>query len=51
MAFCGFIKSNKLDTHLRKHDWARFARGYNGPGYAENKYDEKLARAYAKHSK
>jgi len=50
-AFCGFIMSNNLDKHLRQHDWARFARGYNGPAYAENKYDEKLAKAYAKYAK
>ncbi len=50
-AFCCFIKANKLDSHLRKHQWAKFARGYNGPAYAENKYDKKLAAAYAKYSK
>jgi peptidoglycan hydrolase-like protein with peptidoglycan-binding domain len=43
-----FIKSNKLDIHLKNKDWAKFARGYNGPGYAANKYDEKLASAYKK---
>jgi len=50
-AFCCFIKANNLDGHLRKHRWASFARGYNGPAYAENKYDKKLAAAYAKYSK
>lgn len=50
-AFCCFIKANKLDNYLRKHQWANFARGYNGPAYAENKYDKKLAAAYAKYSK
>jgi hypothetical protein len=29
-------------------DWAKFARGYNGPGYAQNAYDVKLAQAYEK---
>lgn len=28
-------------------DWKTFARLYNGPGYAKNKYDTKLAAAYA----
>ncbi|HET6396444.1 MAG TPA: N-acetylmuramidase family protein, partial [Pseudoxanthomonas sp.] len=28
---------------LRRRDWARFARLYNGPGYRRNRYDEKLA--------
>ena len=46
-AFCCFLKANNLDTHLRKHRWASFARGYNGPAYAENKYDKKLAAAHA----
>src|SRR5690606_7984441 len=35
---------------LRRKDWARFARLYNGPGYAQNRYDEKLAQAYARHA-
>lgn len=50
-AFCCFIKANNLDRHLRKHRWASFARGYNGPAYADNKYDKKLAVAHAKYSK
>jgi len=50
-AFCSFIKANNLDGHLRKHRWASFARGYNGPGYAKNQYDKKLAAAHAKYSK
>ena len=33
---------------LRKKDWAGFARAYNGSGYAQNKYDTKLATAYSK---
>jgi len=35
---------------LRRRDWARFARLYNGPGYRRNRYDEKLAEAYARHA-
>lgn len=50
-AFVGFVKSNKLDGYLRKLNWAAFAKGYNGPGYAKNAYDKKLANAYAKYSK
>jgi hypothetical protein len=34
--------------YLRDKDWAGFARRYNGPAYAENKYDEKLSAAYEK---
>ena len=49
-AFVAFIKSNKLDDELRRLDWAGFARGYNGSNYRINKYDEKMARAYANFS-
>jgi hypothetical protein len=31
---------------LRAHDWASFARLYNGPRYAVNQYDVKLAEAF-----
>lgn len=41
-----FIKANGLDDELRRHDWAAFARGYNGPGYKKNAYDTKLAAAF-----
>lgn len=46
-----FIIANDLDDDLRNHDWAGFARGYNGSGYRRNRYDEKLAAAYAKWAK
>lgn len=38
-------------NELQRKDWAGFARGYNGPGYAKNRYDIKLANAYKKYSK
>ena len=47
-AFIGFVESKKLLPHLRSHDWAKFARGYNGRSYKKNKYDEKLTVAYRK---
>jgi len=47
-AFINFVKSNKLDGYLRNRNWAAFAKGYNGPGYAKNQYDKKLAAAYSK---
>lgn len=50
-AAVNFIKANHLDDELRRHDWAGFARGYNGPGYARNKYDVKLAEAFRKWSR
>jgi hypothetical protein len=42
-----FIKANHLDDELRAHNWAAFARGYNGPSYAANGYHTKLAARYA----
>jgi len=50
-AFVNFIISMNLDDELRSHDWARFAYFYNGPGFAKNKYDLKLANAYKKFNK
>ena len=47
-AFVAFVISQKLDKHLRDKNWANFARGYNGTGYAKNKYDIKMRDAYAK---
>ncbi|PHK92937.1 peptidoglycan-binding protein [Pseudoroseomonas rhizosphaerae] len=45
-AAVGFILTNGLAGHLRNRAWAAFARGYNGPGFAANQYDTKLAAAY-----
>ena len=50
-SFVRFVIVNKLDDELRTHNWAGFAAGYNGSNYAINKYDKKLAEAYAKFSK
>ena len=48
-AFVGFVKNSGLASPLLEHRWADFARGYNGAGYAANRYDVKLAVAHAKH--
>lgn len=40
-----FIMWAKLDDELRNGEWGPFARGYNGPAYRKNRYDEKLADA------
>lgn len=50
-AAVNFIRSANLDDELRRHDWAGFAKGYNGSNYRINRYDEKLAVAYAKWSR
>jgi hypothetical protein len=43
-----FLVANRLDRALRDHDWAGFARGYNGPNYAKFSYDTKLLQNYQK---
>ena len=48
-AFAAFLKSTGLADSLKKKEWAKFAKGYNGPAYAENKYDTKLEQAYNKY--
>ncbi len=45
-ALAAFIQTNGLVKALKAHDWATFAKGYNGPAYAKNQYDKKLAEAY-----
>ncbi|MDQ8953466.1 N-acetylmuramidase family protein [Acinetobacter rudis] len=47
-AMCRYIKVNNLVKALQNKDWNAFARGYNGPAYAKNSYDIKLANAYKK---
>jgi hypothetical protein len=47
----GFIKSANLVKPMKDLNWAAFAKGYNGPGYAKNAYDTKLAQAHAKFMK
>lgn len=46
--FVKFLIANGWDKYLRALDWAGFARHYNGPGYAANKYDQRLLAAYNK---
>ena len=44
-----FLSARKtLIRALRRKHWGRFARGYNGPAYKRNRYDEKLRRAYGR---
>ena len=46
----GFIIHNGLNKALQRRDWAAFARGYNGASFAKNKYDTKLAAAFARYA-
>lgn len=50
-AMVRFIKATGLGDELQRHDWKGFARGYNGPGFAKNGYDRKLAQAFARWQK
>ncbi|MBL5864449.1 N-acetylmuramidase family protein [Serratia fonticola] len=49
-----FVRFILADTYLLKAlralDWPEFARRYNGPGYAANQYDKKMAAAFKKYS-
>jgi len=49
-AFCSFVIANPaMHQALKEKRWADFARRYNGPAYAKNRYDQKLAEAYTRH--
>lgn len=48
-AFIQYIKARKLERFLINKDWDGFASKYNGPGYKQNQYDTKLAKAYLKY--
>ena len=50
-AMCRYISVNNLVNAVKSTDWKAFARGYNGKNYAINRYDIKLATAYAKWKK
>ena len=43
-----YIAKFGLADELKRRDWAGFARGYNGAGYARNAYHIKMAQAYAR---
>ena len=49
-SFVRYVIKNGLAKHLKSKNWAAFAEGYNGKDYKINKYDQKLAAAYKKHS-
>ena len=45
-----YIAKAGLAEALTRRDWPAVARGYNGPGYRANRYDTRLAQAFARHS-
>jgi hypothetical protein len=50
LAMAQFLQSQSLSDALRRRDWTALARGYNGPNFAINQYDSRLASAYAKYA-
>jgi len=50
LAMAKWVVKNNLDKPLASHNWAGFAKGYNGANYAINQYDKKLATAFSKYS-
>ena len=40
------IYDKKLLSAIQQKKWANFAKGYNGPAYADNAYDVKMETAY-----
>lgn len=49
--FGRFVESAGLVDALRRHDFAAFARGYNGTAYRQNQYDARLAAAFSSRRK
>lgn len=47
-AMANFLLSTRLNVPLQSHDWASFARGYNGSDYALNRYDIRLNGEFQK---
>ncbi|PHP67252.1 peptidoglycan-binding protein [Zhengella mangrovi] len=45
-----YIGKANLTAALAARDWAAFARAYNGPAYAGNGYDRRLAAAFARYA-
>jgi hypothetical protein len=45
-AMASFINKSGMTQFLRAHDWAGFARRYNGPNYVANNYDGHLRQFY-----
>lgn len=49
LAFCRFVAVQpRILKALQLGDWAGFARLYNGPGYAQHRYDQRLKVAFAR---
>lgn len=49
-AMANFLIASRLNLPLQARDWASFARGYNGPNYAINRYDIRLNGEFQKYN-
>jgi peptidoglycan hydrolase-like protein with peptidoglycan-binding domain len=47
LGMASFMRASGMHLHLQRGDWTAFARRYNGPAFANNRYDEKLAAAHS----
>ena len=50
LSVAAFLKTNNLVKFLRSKDWPSLARAYNGPAFAKNKYDVRLAGAFQQYA-
>jgi hypothetical protein len=50
LAVAKFMTANDMVEPLRNHDWAGFARRYNGSNYAANDYDGKLHHFFQRYA-
>ncbi len=48
LAFVAFITARGIIAYLQRQQWDKAAEAYNGTAYRVNKYDERLAAAYAR---
>ena len=46
LGMASFMRASGMHVHLQSRDWTTFARRYNGPAFANNRYHEKLAAAH-----
>lgn len=49
-AMGNFLVRSRLNVPLQAHDWASFARGYNGVNFAVNRYDIRLNGEFQKYN-
>lgn len=50
IAMARMIVANKWAAALKQHEWAKFARLYNGPNYQINRYDQRLSEYFASYT-